>query len=200
MNFGINHKETTIMNLSKHIITLSAIILGSFTYTQITLAQPIHLPPLDSLPPNQATEWTVEGYDDTSKIHRHIPPPIDLCFDYRGPSGTHDRYYWYLRIAPNLLNGIATQEGDQVFMQGTQYQHPFWIHSAQWEQTTESPISTSGVNEQGTGNWSIQTLTAPFIYGRYNVKFIRRIPNRCSLMSKTIPDQSQPLEGFIDLN
>ncbi len=60
--------------------------------------------------------WTVTAFDDTSPVHTQLATQR-ICFEYLGMVGTHLRYRWQSTTFPDW-NGIADQEGDEVFMHG----------------------------------------------------------------------------------
>jgi hypothetical protein len=65
---------------------------------------------------NGGNLWSVTAFDDSSPVHLQLATQ-GICFDFIGVVGTHVRYRWYSTTFPDW-NGIASQEGDQVFMHG----------------------------------------------------------------------------------
>lgn len=60
--------------------------------------------------------WSITAYDDASPVHTQLATQ-GVCFDFIGVVGTQNRYRWRSTTFPDW-NGIASQEGDQVFMHG----------------------------------------------------------------------------------
>ena len=60
--------------------------------------------------------WSITAYDDASPSHTQMATQ-NICFEFIGAVGTHYRYRWRSTTFPDW-NGIASQEGDQVFMHG----------------------------------------------------------------------------------
>ena len=60
--------------------------------------------------------WSITAFDDASPVHGQMATQ-NICFEFIGVVGTHNRYRWRSTTFPDW-NGIASQEGDQVFMHG----------------------------------------------------------------------------------
>ncbi len=60
--------------------------------------------------------WTITAYNDASPVHDQWATQ-GICFRFIGTVGTHNRYEWWSDTFPDW-NGIATQEGDEIFMHG----------------------------------------------------------------------------------
>jgi len=64
----------------------------------------------------EASVRSQTAFDDSSPVHTQLATQ-GICFDFIGVVGTHVRYRWYSTTFPDW-NGIASQEGDQIFMHG----------------------------------------------------------------------------------
>jgi hypothetical protein len=60
--------------------------------------------------------WSITAYDDASPVHTQMATQ-GICFEFIGVVGTQNRYRWRSTTYPDW-NGIASQEGDQIFMHG----------------------------------------------------------------------------------
>jgi len=112
------------------------------------LALPPHKPDLVTT----GNLWLVRAYNDASPNHDYLIEQ-KICFFPTGVVGTHQRYEWVSLTFPDW-NGIATQEGDQVFMHGdfTLFfpTHPIAGHdSMQWELVTDDKKTI------GAGHWQL---------------------------------------------
>ena len=88
--------------------------------------------------------WTITAYNDWSPNHDQWATQ-GICFRFIGTVGTHNRYLWWSDTFPDW-NGIAHQEGDQVFMHGD-YANDVGHDGITWE------IVTSSVKNIGAGHW-----------------------------------------------
>jgi len=66
--------------------------------------------------------WQITFFDDSSALHNQWATQ-GICFYASGVVGTQQRYVWVSDTYPDW-NGVATQEGDQLFMHGD-FQWPF---------------------------------------------------------------------------
>lgn len=119
------------MNPIKTITVLSAL---SAAAASPALANPPHLPDLV----RNGNRWTITFHDDSSAVHQQWATQ-GLCFYYAGTVGTQQRYIWVSDTYPDW-NGLAAQEGDQIFMHGD-FQWPWGVRDGghdgmQWEVTT----------------------------------------------------------------
>jgi hypothetical protein len=88
--------------------------------------------------------WTITAYNDASPSHDQWATQ-GICFRFLGTIGTHNRYLWWSDTFPDW-NGIASQEGDQVFMHGD-YANDVGHDGITWE------IVTSSAKNIGAGHW-----------------------------------------------
>ncbi|OLE74922.1 MAG: hypothetical protein AUG12_00405 [Acidobacteria bacterium 13_1_20CM_2_57_8] len=86
--------------------------------------------------------WTITAFNDASPVHTQMATQ-GICFEFIGVVGTHFRYRWYSTTFPDW-NGIASQEGDQVFMHGD-YAKDVGHDGIHWA------IDTS---KAGSGHWT----------------------------------------------
>ena len=93
------------------IIAATALVVSSFL-TLSALAAPPHLPDMVT----GGNKWQLTGFDDSSTTHPQGAVQT-LCFFNNGVVGTHQRYRW-ASITFGGWDGLATQEGDQVFLHG----------------------------------------------------------------------------------
>jgi len=102
-----NLKKLVFPSLLSVVASIS--ILG---YTPSAVAEPPYLADLVQ----GGNRWILNAYDDTDVDHNALAT-VGLCFKYDGFDGTHERYTWY---SDTFLGwrGIASQEGDQIFMTG----------------------------------------------------------------------------------
>lgn len=107
--------------------------------TQV-IAGPPHFPDLV----REGNRWTITAYDDTSPTQTQLATQ-GLCFYPAGVQGTHQLYYWVSDTFPDW-NGLATQEGDQIFMYGD-YAEDVGHDGMQWE------IMTNSKTNEGAGHW-----------------------------------------------
>jgi hypothetical protein len=111
--------------------------------TTVSLAQGAvyaHTPDLVSA----GNRWTITSYNDASPTHDHQTTQ-EICFKFIGIVGTHQQYEWWSTTFPDW-NGIATQEGDQIFMHGD-WAEDRGHNTMQWELVTVSP------KDIGAGHW-----------------------------------------------
>jgi hypothetical protein len=151
--------------------TLPALVAGSLllgagilAFSPITYANPPHNPNLTA--PYVGTPdldkpgdvWRIRAFRDAHEDHASVPLGLenedfmDICAFYIGthynPAGpTHDKYGWYTMSSPAVWwiytanYGIATKEGDQVFMHGN---NSYWNQYMQWELVSF---------DSGAGHW-----------------------------------------------
>lgn len=124
------------MSIYKTLGLASALTLATIT----TQAATPHLPDLVS----DGNRWTITAYVDASPGHIELATQ-GICFYFAGTIGTHQLYYWVSDTFPDW-NGMATQEGDQVFMHGD-YAEDVGHDGMEWQIVTSSPKS------MGTGHW-----------------------------------------------
>ena len=100
--------------LSRKVLATVTPLLASLMLALSPLAgaQPPYSPNLVDL----GNKWILDAYDDTSPDHVALASP-GICFEFAGVVGTHQQYTWYSDTFPGW-RGIASQEGDQVFMHG----------------------------------------------------------------------------------
>ncbi|GAA0349210.1 hypothetical protein GCM10009092_11990 [Bowmanella denitrificans] len=92
----------------------------------------------------EGNRWTITFYDDGSGTHNQWATQ-GLCFYYAGTYGSQQRYQWVSDTFPDW-NGLATQEGDQIFMHGD-YAQDVGHDGMEWE------IVTRSRNNMGAGHW-----------------------------------------------
>lgn len=86
--------------------------------------------------------WSITAFNDASPVHTQMATQ-GICFEFIGVVGTHVRYRWFSTTFPDW-NGIASQEGDQVFMHGD-YAHDVGHDGIHWA------IDTA---RTGSGHWT----------------------------------------------
>lgn len=116
-----------------------------FTASSV-LANPPHLPDLVK----EGNRWTITFYDDSSTTHNQWATQ-GICFYYAGTVGTHQRYVWVSDTYPDW-NGVATQEGDQIFMHGD-FQWPYGQQKDGGHDGMEWEIATVSKRNEGFGHW-----------------------------------------------
>lgn len=97
-------------------------LLKLATYGAVIISMVYHHQPSLAQPPYQANlvdggnRWVLDAYDDADPDHVALASP-SICFTRNGVVGTHQRYTWY---SDSFFGwrGVATQEGDQIFMTG----------------------------------------------------------------------------------
>ncbi|MGD8908998.1 MAG: hypothetical protein PVF13_00945 [Chromatiales bacterium] len=99
---------------------------------------------------NGGNRWTITAYFDNSTVHAQAATQ-GICFYPDGVSGTHQRYRWVSDTYPDW-NGIATQEGDQVFMHGD-FQWPYGEKKDGGHDSMEWEIVTVSRKNEGAGHW-----------------------------------------------
>jgi hypothetical protein len=149
-------------------LVAGSLVLGAgiLAFSPMAYANPPHNPNLTapsvgtpSLEPGYM--WRIRAFRDAHEDHAPVILGnddayfMDICafyigthYDPIGPIGpTHDKYGWYTIYSPPAVwwiytanYGIATKEGDQVFMHGNSY----WNQYMQWE------LVSSGA---GAGHW-----------------------------------------------
>ena len=126
-------------SITKAVATLSLIVVGLLVLSVTASAQPVVRPQPNLV--QGGNRWLITFFRDSSPIHQ--PPATQgLCFIVIGQVGTHLRYRWYSDTFPDW-NGIATQEGDQIFMHGD-YAHDVGHDGMEWEIVTA---------RAGSGHW-----------------------------------------------
>lgn len=121
--------------------------------------------------------WNITAYDDASPVHTQLATQ-GICFDFIGVVGTQNRYRWRSTTFPDW-NGIASQEGDQVFMHGDYAQNVGHdgIHwnidtlktgSGHWTEWREDPgfgntVVFANATFQRVGTCGSLTLPPPYI-------------------------------------
>lgn len=88
--------------------------------------------------------WTFRAYNDADPNHAVLVQEQIVCFEYAGTVGNHQRYTWYSESFPGW-RGIATQEGDLVYLHG------------------------EFADGRGHSSIQIETLVSPPIYGSAGV-------------------------------
>jgi hypothetical protein len=88
--------------------------------------------------------WTITAYNDASPNHDQWATQ-GICFRFIGTVGTHNRYQWWSDTFPDW-NGIATQEGDEIFMHGD-YANDVGHDGMKWS------VVTSSYRNIGAGHW-----------------------------------------------
>lgn len=122
-------------------MTLKSLAVGLIAALPlVAVAVPPHSPDLVQ----GGNRWTITAYDDSAPGQTQWATQ-GLCFYPIGVFGTHQRYYWVSDTFPDW-NGIATQEGDQVFMHGD-YATDVGHDGMQWE------IVTMSRSNEGAGHW-----------------------------------------------
>jgi hypothetical protein len=86
--------------------------------------------------------WSVTAFEDPSPAHAQMATQ-NICFEFIGVVGTHNRYRWRSTTFPDW-NGIASQEGDQVFMHGD-YAQDVGHDGMMW---------TIDTSRSGSGHWT----------------------------------------------
>lgn len=98
------------MNIGRFIV--ASALAASTLVASSSFANPPHLPDMVS----GGNRWQLSGFDDSSNAH--TPGAVQtLCFFNAGTVGTQQRYRW-VSTTFGAWDGLATQEGDQVFMHG----------------------------------------------------------------------------------
>ena len=114
--------------------------LAALVSAMAAQAEPPHLPDLV----RDGNRWTITAFDDTSPVHTQLATQ-GLCFYFAGTVGTHQLYYWVSDTFPDW-NGMASQEGDQVFMHGD-YDNDVGHDGIEWQVVGASPRNL------GAGHW-----------------------------------------------
>lgn len=135
---ALNHKEEALLMLDKvrNPIAASAFFVLSFAAAALTQA----LPAPDLV--KGGSLWTVTAFDDSSPTHTQLATQ-SICFEFVGVVGTHVRYRWRSTTFPDW-NGIASQEGDQIFMHGD-YARDIGHDGMMWSLDTA---------RSGSGHWT----------------------------------------------
>ena len=120
--------------------------------------------------------WTITFYDDASPNHDEWATQ-GICFRFIGTVGTHNRYEWWSDTFPDW-NGIASQEGDQIFMHGD-YAGDVGHDGIEWS------IVTSSAKNIGAGHWFEWREDSKF--GR-TIGFGNTLLNRVGRCTITIDD------------
>jgi hypothetical protein len=156
------------------IITLPAL---AFALAAAAYAQP-------AVPSPELTRggnlWSITAYDDASPVHTTMATQ-GICFEFIGVVGTQNRYRWRSTTFPDW-NGIASQEGDQVFMHGD-YAQNVGHDGIMWAIDT---------NRSGSGHWTEWRENAAFgntiVFA--NATFLRT--GTCASTSVPLPFIPQP--------
>jgi hypothetical protein len=124
----------------------AAVVAGAAMAPNAAFAQFIAVPaPTDH--PDLVTggnRWTITAYNDASPNHDQWATQ-GICFRFIGTVGTHNRYQWWSDTFPDW-NGIASQEGDEIFMHGD-YANDVGHDGMKWS------IVTSSAKNIGAGHW-----------------------------------------------
>lgn len=133
------------LNTITNAIALAAFV--TITFTAAVNAQP-------AVPSPELTRggnlWSITAFDDASPVHAQMATQ-SICFEFIGVVGTQNRYRWRSTTFPNW-NGIASQEGDQVFMHGD-YAQNVGHDGIMW---------TVDTNKTGSGHWTEWRENATF--------------------------------------
>jgi hypothetical protein len=125
-----------------------AAVVGAAVLAPTAASAQFVLPPLGPTDnPNLVAggnRWTITFYNDASPNHDQWATQ-GICFRFIGTVGTHNRYQWWSDTFPDW-NGIASQEGDQVFMHGD-YANDVGHDGITWE------IVTASARNVGAGHW-----------------------------------------------
>jgi hypothetical protein len=127
--------------------SLFAAVVVTAAMAQDVASGQIIVPPAPTDDPDLVTggnRWTITAYNDASPVHAQLATQ-GLCFRFIGTVGTHNRYEWWSDTFPDW-NGIASQEGDEVFMHGD-YANDVGHDGMQWS------IVTSSAKNIGAGHW-----------------------------------------------
>jgi hypothetical protein len=123
----------------------AALVVAAGTAQHAASAQSIVAAPTDK--PDLTTggnRWTITFYNDSSPNHDEWATQ-GICFRFIGTVGTHNRYEWWSDTFPDW-NGIASQEGDEIFMHGD-YAGDVGHDGMKWS------IVTSSAKNIGAGHW-----------------------------------------------
>ena len=119
-------------------------VLAASAVLALALAAPANAQPV--VPSPELTQggnlWSITAYDDASPAHTQLATQ-SICFQFVGVVGTQNRYRWRSTTFPNW-NGIASQEGDQVFMHGD-YDQNVGHDGIKW---------TIDTSKTGSGHWT----------------------------------------------
>ena len=118
----------------------AAAMAPNAAFAQFVVAAPTDNPNLVA----GGNRWTITFYNDASPTHDQWATQ-GICFRFIGTVGTHNRYQWWSDTFPDW-NGIASQEGDQVFMHGD-YANDVGHDGITWE------IVTASYKNIGAGHW-----------------------------------------------
>jgi hypothetical protein len=161
-------------SLNRVINAIAAPAFFAFTLAATANAQP-------AVPSPELTRggnlWSITAYDDSSPAHTQMATQ-GLCFEFIGVVGTQNRYRWRSTTFPDW-NGIASQEGDQVFMHGDYAQNVghdgiMWTidtsksgsgHWTEWRENGAfgNTIVFANATFQRTGTCGGSTVPLPFI-------------------------------------
>lgn len=162
----------------KHLNRLTNAIAAS-AFLALTLAPSANAQP--AVPSPELTRggnlWTITAFDDASPVHTQMATQ-GICFEFIGVVGTQNRYRWRSTTFPDW-NGIASQEGDEVFMHGDYAQNVghdgiMWSidtnktgsgHWTEWRETATNgnTIVFANATFQRTGTCAGTTAPPPFI-------------------------------------
>ncbi len=135
----------------KRTLKLGVIVLGMVsTYGWAAPPLPPHPPYLDSniTDIREGELWKMEVFIDSQLPHPFLGQLETICFVYDGlyspPDPSQDKYKWCDVASPSFgWAGVATKEGDQVFMHNDQGK---FYNGAQWELTSK---------DEGAGHWRL---------------------------------------------
>lgn len=128
------------------VTTFLALGIAAMALANPAAANPPFSPDLVS----SGNRWTITFYDDSSPAHNQWATQ-GLCFYYAGTVGTQQRYVWVSDTYPDW-NGVAAQEGDQVFMHGD-FQWPYGQQRDGGHDGMEWEIVTVSKRNAGAGHW-----------------------------------------------
>jgi len=158
------------------------LIAGSLALGATTsYAYPTHAPDIDSTqvyPPytnvskklDQYGEiWTLKNFIDESPAHPNTNENIRICFTRIPDSGTHSKYKWHTIGGPWWMRwtGMASKEGDQVFMNG--------VRRYAWQCSSNSDYMQWDLasKDLGTGHWRFWINNRPQSFHHRNIIMTR---------------------------
>jgi hypothetical protein len=141
----------------------------------VSYAQPPHEPEITSTNQKLGEVWKLKSFTDNHVSHPDNSGIIRFCFIRTGSSGaTHSKYNWHVITPPWIQwNGVATKEGDQIFMNGVRRfsWNPTWSYPEymQWDLASYS---------LGTGHWRFWFNNNPKFFRHYNI-IMERTKEKC---------------------
>jgi hypothetical protein len=148
--------------------TITKLLVAAAMFTGITSASAVvpHYPDLVS----KGNLWRFTNYNDASFDHNTIfSEPI--CFEYDSVIGSHLRYRWYVQNFPQI-NGIASQEGDQITMTG---EYPFFnTGKYAYQKSYQFELATQEAKSMGTGHSQILFRSGDRQFGLFMNLLARR--------------------------